>query len=266
MTKEKELFYEEPAGFDHIAAEGMDEIAKDDYARRLVEMPQEEMFKIRNSISGAGYFQPRDQIFLSDESFHEHELIHRLANRVNGDGKKYSEPPENSEKIVNEDLAETYGLSVDDTEAYILEDYHETVTEVMKNFMSDTMSVEIEDRDVYAEIDVEEPENHGQLDELVAHYLTEDVTRNSVEMMFGYGIMPWNFREASRALERLDKDSNFDRGVMARRALGHDNVYEMIETGKELPEVGLMERSELNGELWDEGHTRLLFRSLKDII
>jgi hypothetical protein len=267
VTNKQTSRMEDVPALNHAEAEGLGEYAKHDYAEELMSRGKREMAELQSSMTGAGYLSEEDLILLGDERYHEHEFIHRLADRVKGEVSGDGEVPEDAERIIDQELAETYGVPLEDTVAYVVEDYHDAMRQKMESYLDDGIDVRAEGTDIVTEADPDEFGTGGhQLEELVAHYLTEDSTPESITMFTSYGILPWTFRDASRALERIDKDSDYDRGVMARRALGHDSVLDLIDTGEELPEVGLLERRNLNGKLWDESRTRLVLRSIKDKI
>ena len=260
--------FEDVAAFKHVDAEGYGQKGKKEYAETLVSEANAELAGFQSRLSKAGYAPEEDLILLSDPFYHEHELIHRLGSRIEGEEPREGLVPEDAERVVSEELAETYGMSVPDTAAYLVDDYSETAADLISDTVDDLMDVSVDGEDIVLDLDTDRMPDRNpqqeQLEEMVAHYLTEDLTRDSIGMMFGYGILPHTFRNTSRALEKLDKDSDYDKGVFARRALGHNSVRELQEKTEYMEDVDLLERSKLNGELNDEGLARLLFREFRN--
>ena len=266
-VNERKLEYENPSVESHLASEGI-EGGTEDYAETLVKMPYSAIFELKGEMSEGGYLNSEDLILLSDRRYHEHEFIHRLSRIVQSGAQEGDRVPDEGQRIVDEELAETYGVPLSWTEAYLVDDYDEVSADILEEVVDESIDVEVEDGDIYSVLKLDDPltGRERELEEMVAHYLTEDLSRKPIEMMFGYGVMPWTFKEGSRALERLDKDSEFDRGVMARRALGYDSIHELVDEAEDMEEVRLRERSELNGELMDESRTGLLLRSIRNLL
>mgnify|MGYP006914277991 CR=1 FL=1 len=260
--------FEEVPAFRHVDAEGHGYEAKEEYAEIFASKGNSELAESQSKISKAGYLPPEDLILLSDPRYHEHELIHRLGSRIQGEDPIEGMVPEDAESIISQELAEEYGMSVADTAAYLVDDYSKVAAEIISDSYDDLTDTSVEGEDMIVKFngDIESESNQEQLKEMVAHYLTEDLTRDPIEMMYGYGINPQTFRKTSRSLEKLDKDSDFDKGDLARRALNHDSVRELQETTRDMEDVNIAERSMLNGQLNDEGFLHLLLRELRNRI
>lgn len=254
---------------EHVRNEGLPERARKSYVNSMNVYRRKDKARLNVWFLDGFFDRTYNQIVLQDSvlprflsrNYHEHELIHRLYSGNREDQLGQIPSPEEYFDIndfrpedrwyfeTREDLADKYGVSLEETKALVLSkrDFYNLRLEFELKLIEQTASM---NRDGLS--------NSRDIDEFLARYLTS----GKVSDLDSYGFDREEVRRAEEYMEKLDKECGFSVPELVDAFSEYDDFEDLEKGTSELPEVEEDERIHLNGAVYDEPST--FYRKLID--
>lgn len=196
--------------------------------------------------------------------FLEHEFVHRLLGIYRGDenfnpnGEYFGtdfKSKDWAEVVYDEELAQKYGVRIEDTEAIVLENYDRLNAYFTKVGSSNEIFF-MEDEELFGE-----GEQSAKIDEVLTHYIAPHGTPQD---MNHYNLSREQINKAQDRIMRLDKDCGFDSKKLVRRFSEFMSYEDLIEGTDDMDRVRRNEVDNLNG--WLNSNNQSLKEKISQLI